>query len=98
MTRNDSDDFLEFRIAVLFAVGIATAFWLASFIPVIGYWNNLYSDGAEWRAAYVATPIFLLFVLPALLLGIVGRRRGLTVAGVLLLFAAVIAIVIFAAA
>jgi hypothetical protein len=76
---------------ILIAIGIGTVLWLASFIPVLRVAER--SDGMQWIAAFFATPISMVFVLPALVLRFKGG--GLNVAALLLLAGAVLAAFVF---
>jgi hypothetical protein len=78
---------------ILIAVGIGTVLWLASFIPVLRVADHQRSDGMQWIAAFFATPIYMVFVLPALVLRFKGG--GLNVAAILLLVGSVLAAFMF---
>ena len=84
------------RIALLLAVAAATVLWGISFVPAIRLWGYAQSSGLQWVPAFIATPIYLVLVVPALVLAIIGGRRGLIAAGALMLLAAVAALIIFA--
>jgi hypothetical protein len=78
---------------ILIAVGIGTVLWLASFVPVLQVADHQRSDGMQWIAAFFATPIYMVFVLPALVLRFKGG--GLNVAAILLLVGAMLAAFLF---
>jgi hypothetical protein len=78
---------------ILIAVGIGTVLWLASFVPVLRVADHEHSDGMQWIAPFFATPIYMVFVLPALVLRFKGG--GLNVAALLLLAGAVLAAFVF---
>jgi cation transport ATPase len=84
------------RAVIVVAAAIGTLLWLASFIPVLRVTDPLSADGMQWIAAFLATPIYVVFVLPALILGIAGGRGGLNVGAVLLLLGVILAAFIFA--
>jgi len=88
------DRFLRAVIVIVGAIG--TLLWLASFAPVLRDTDPLRSDGMQWIAVFFATPIYVVFVLPALILAIAGGRGGLNVGAVLLLLGAILAAFIFA--
>ena len=78
---------------ILIAIGIGTVLWLASFIPVLRVADHQRSDGMQWIAAFFATPIYMVFVVPALVLRFKGE--GLSVAAILLLVGSVLAAIMF---
>ena len=60
------------RVAVLIAAGLGTLFWLGS---IVQWWNiaNARRDGFELMGVALSTAFFVVLVLPALVLGLLGR-------------------------
>lgn len=83
-----------FRAGVMIACGIATLLMLASFIPVIT--AGPHAKGFQWMVAFFAVPIYGVFVVPAFLFALGGERVSLTIAAILLVIGALVALYIFA--
>lgn len=64
---------IALRSFVLAAACALTLFWIYTFYA-IGEHANPKGDGMEWMAAFPMTLIFLLLTLPALIIGLFGRR------------------------
>ena len=63
---------LIFRYVVLSVAGFWTLVWLASFYRAICLLNVPRTDGTQWIAPLIATVAFVVLVLPALIIGILG--------------------------
>jgi len=83
------------RIGIFVAVGGATLVLALSFVPPILVWNDPTANGLQWVIAMMATPIYLVLVLPALVLGLIGRPLPLKFGAGLLLLAYAIALLLF---
>jgi hypothetical protein len=84
-----------FRAAVIVGATAGTLLWIVTLLPVVRNWNNPNADGMLLVPAFFATPLFVLFVLPALILGIFAGDRGLGIGALLLFLAAFIGTAIF---
>jgi hypothetical protein len=81
-------------LAVFVLAAAETLFWLYTFY-FIGRHANPRGDGMEWLAEVPMTLIFLCGVVPALILGIAGRRfRWAAIAAALFVAGAAIADVV----
>lgn len=85
----------ELRLATLFVAGVATVLWISSFAPIIQYAGR--GGGFEVIPAMLATAVYVPFVIPLLVIGLVGRpsrypelRWGIV--WVTLVFAAIIGV------
>ena len=72
----------KLRLAVLFASALGTLFWLGSLYVA---WTGPSRNGFEAMAVALATIYFVALVLPALILGLIGRW---------LIFAAILGVVV----
>jgi hypothetical protein len=82
-----------FRYTVLAIAGFWTLVWLASFYPAIRLMHQPYTDGTQWIGPLIASTVFIVLVLPALILGVLGGDRKLGIAAVLLVLTTVFAAV-----
>lgn len=62
----------QMRLAVLYVSGLATVLWLSSFAPIIQYAGR--GGGFEVIPAFLATPPFMIVVVPLLVIGLRGKE------------------------
>lgn len=62
----------ELRLATLYVAGVGTVLWISSFAPIIQYAGR--GGGFEVIPAMLATLIYVPFVLPQFVLGLIGRE------------------------
>ncbi|HKS60123.1 MAG TPA: hypothetical protein VJT13_00390 [Xanthobacteraceae bacterium] len=62
----------ELRLATLYVAGVGTVLWLSSFAPIIQYAGR--GDGFEVIPAMLATVLYVPFVIPQFVLGLIGRE------------------------
>lgn len=62
----------ELRLATLYVAGVATVLWISSFAPIVQYAGR--GGGFEIIPAMLATAIYIPFVIPQFVLGLVGRE------------------------
>jgi hypothetical protein len=78
--RHDRQSPAQRRVGLLVVIAVATALWLASFIPVYQIWTDPRADGFRAAPAFYATIVYAVLVLPALFRTVVGGERGLVIA------------------
>jgi hypothetical protein len=80
------------RIAAFIAVALATVAVVASLVPPYLARNNPSADGLQWVAAVFVVPLYVVLVLPAFVLALIGKRIPLIISAVLLGVAYLVAI------
>jgi hypothetical protein len=80
------------RIAILLVSGLGLVLWPFSFIPV---YQSSASDPFQMIFAFYATLVCFPFLLPAFVLALIGRPRGLRAATVLALIGGSLGALVF---